>query len=261
MAVKWRSFFLKMAVQKRYRKRTRKRNKNSIQSAITEPVQNESNHINATIDETQTNETIQPKLSPYKALPKKLAKYYRHRHSLFSLFDKGIQLDEESWYSVTPEKIAAYIAEKCYNSLKSTEESIVVDAFCGAGGNSIQFAMYFDQGKKIPTFFEYLIDGMVVIAIDIDPNKLALAKINAEIYGVSHKIQFIEGDALLVLPTLPSCSLIFASPPWGGPEYLAMDKFKLGDMKPDGVEFYNIAKRVCEELLFFLPRNSCCDEV
>lgn len=35
---------------------------------------------------------------------------------------------------MTPERIAAHIAERCENC------DVVVDAFCGMGGNSIQFA-------------------------------------------------------------------------------------------------------------------------
>lgn len=39
----------------------------------------------------------------------------------------------ESWYSVTPEIISRHIAERCSCYL-------IVDPFCGAGGNIIQFA-------------------------------------------------------------------------------------------------------------------------
>jgi hypothetical protein len=35
-----------------------------------------------------------------------LKKYWLQRYSLFSEFDKGVILDDESWYSVTPEIIA-----------------------------------------------------------------------------------------------------------------------------------------------------------
>ena len=62
------------------------------------------------------------------------AKYWHQRHRLFSLFDEGIQLDLEGWYSVTPESIAIHIAERC-------RSDVVIDAFCGVGGNAIQFAM------------------------------------------------------------------------------------------------------------------------
>ncbi|CAB4058826.1 TGS1 [Lepeophtheirus salmonis] len=52
------------------------------------------------------------------------------------------------WFSVTPEKIAKHIAERC-------RSDVIVDAFCGVGGNAIQFALTCNH----------------VIAIDIDPKK------------------------------------------------------------------------------------------
>ena len=42
-----------------------------------------------------------------------LKKYWLQRYSLFSLYDRGIILDEESWYSVTPEVIAWHHAMVC----------------------------------------------------------------------------------------------------------------------------------------------------
>ena len=62
----------------------------------------------------------------------------------------------------------------------------LVDAFCGAGGNAIQLARV--CGK--------------VIAIDLDPVKIRMARHNARIYGVEHKIEFVEGDAFEVIPRL-----------------------------------------------------------
>lgn len=53
---------------------------------------------------------------------------------LFSLFDSGIEMDEEGWFSVTPEAIAKHHASRCCMGT-------VVDCFTGVGGNAIQFAM------------------------------------------------------------------------------------------------------------------------
>lgn len=47
----------------------------------------------------------------------------------------------ESWYSVTPEIVAKHAAEKCACD-------VIVDAFCGAGGNSIQFALTCNRGTR-----------------------------------------------------------------------------------------------------------------
>ncbi len=41
---------------------------------------------------------------------------------------------------MTPEKIAEHIGERC-------QCDTVVDAFCGAGGNAIQFAFYCERGN------------------------------------------------------------------------------------------------------------------
>lgn len=46
----------------------------------------------------------------------------------------------ESWFSVTPEKVAAHAAERCRCDL-------IVDGFCGVGGNAIQFAMTCVKGE------------------------------------------------------------------------------------------------------------------
>lgn len=48
----------------------------------------------------------------------------------------------ESWFSVSPEKVAAYTAQRC-------KCDIVIDAFCGAGGNTIQFALNSSKGENI----------------------------------------------------------------------------------------------------------------
>jgi len=45
----------------------------------------------------------------------------------------------EGWFSVTPERIARHIAARCQCDL-------VVDAFCGVGGNCIQFAFTCERG-------------------------------------------------------------------------------------------------------------------
>ena len=50
-----------------------------------------------------------------------------------------VSLVSEGWFSVTPEKIAQHIAERC-------QCDTIVDAFCGVGGNTIQFALLCEKG-------------------------------------------------------------------------------------------------------------------
>jgi trimethylguanosine synthase len=68
---------------------------------------------------------------------------YSQRYRYFTLYDHGCLLDEEGWYSVTPERIADQIAERC-------RCDVVLDAFCGVGGNAIAFAKTCERGASVP---------------------------------------------------------------------------------------------------------------
>lgn len=174
-------------------------------------------------------------------------KYWAQRKRFFRKFDEGIQLDKESWYSVTPEAIASHLGNRMANffsaqNCKSESNGLIVlDAFCGCGGNAIGFA----KEDNIS----------LVICVDIDRNKLRKAAHNANIYGINpDKIRFIVSNALDVMESYSDGDLlpvdnrseaksedqetvhgfkigslrllpktidaIFLSPPWGGPDYL-----------------------------------------
>jgi trimethylguanosine synthase len=45
-----------------------------------------------------------------------IKKYWSQRYRLFSKWNEGIRMDKESWFSVTPEKIAEHIAGKISSS-------------------------------------------------------------------------------------------------------------------------------------------------
>ncbi|XP_060845717.1 trimethylguanosine synthase-like [Rhopalosiphum padi] len=158
------------------------------------------------------------------------------RYTLFSNFDRGIILDEESFYSVCPEVLSHHIAKRCKNNT-------VVDPFCGAGGNIIQLAK---TCKK-------------VIAIDIDPEKIKLARHNAEICGVADNIEFIVGDFFIIYPTIKA-DVLFMSPPWGGPGYSMNKTFSLESMCKDhwgeGFTIFDLAKRIAPNIAFHLPKNT-----
>ncbi|XP_046929888.1 trimethylguanosine synthase isoform X2 [Lynx rufus] len=181
-------------------------------------------------------------LPPEIAAVPELAKYWAQRYRLFSRFDDGIKLDKEGWFSVTPEKIAEHIAGRVSQSFKC---DIVVDAFCGVGGNTIQFAL---MGKR-------------VIAIDIDPVKIDLARNNAEVYGIADKIEFICGDFLLLASHLKA-DVVFLSPPWGGPDYATAETFDIRTMmSPDGFEIFRRSQKITNNIVYFLPRNADIDQV
>jgi trimethylguanosine synthase len=190
-------------------------------------------------------------------------KYWHQRRRLFSRFDCGIQLDEEGWFSVTPEQIADHVATRTvdlYRQIYTSSASglIVLDAFCGCGGNSIAFA----KQQEVS----------IVVCVDIDRAKLIRAANNAAIYEIPvNKIVFIECNVLFLLehcykngdfildqpidtperaeammaaipPPVPSektnhgylvggidilpakIGVIFMDPPWGGVDYKVFGK-------------------------------------
>lgn len=162
-----------------------------------------------------------------------LKKYYAKRYRLFSKFDEGIILDDESWFSVTPEKIAIHLAERC-------KSDILIDTFCGAGGNSIQFAFTCER----------------VFAIDIDPQKIKMARHNAKVYGVEDRIEFIIGDFFCLAEKLFG-DVVFLSPPWGGPSYIKDVVFQIDDIMPlkGGIEILKTANKISDNVAYYLPKN------
>lgn len=107
-----------------------------------------------------------------------------------------------------------------------------MDAFCGVGGNAIQFAFTCEKGELSCSFFApYPEPSPPVIAIDISPVRLACAKHNARIYGVEDRITFILADfptwakeyavrkAAGKVAKDDEVEVVFLSPPWGGIDY------------------------------------------
>lgn len=178
-------------------------------------------------------------LPPEIASDRALYKYWCKRFSLFSLFDQGIKLDRESWFSVTPEKVAINTADRC-------KCDVIIDAFCGAGGNTIQFAKTCQR----------------VIAIDIDQKKIEMAKHNATIYGVADRIEFIVGDYFALAKRLKA-DVVFLSPPWGGPQYLKEDIYDIEKslLPLPASELMEITRQITPNIAIYLPRNTNTHQV
>ncbi|XP_057974901.1 uncharacterized protein LOC131162444 isoform X3 [Malania oleifera] len=171
-------------------------------------------------------------LVTWDEVPANISKYWHQRYLLFSRFDDGIKMDEEGWFSVTPEPIARHHAVRCGSG-------IILDSFTGVGGNAIQFAL---RSKH-------------VIAIDIDPKKIGYAGHNAAIYEVADCIDFINGDYFPLAPKLKA-DTVFLSPPWGGPDYAKLATYDIKMLKPqDGHFLFHTAKDIASKIVMFLPRN------
>lgn len=168
-----------------------------------------------------------------------LAKYESQRHRLFHRFDEGIRMDAVSWYSVTPEKIAAHIARRFRAALPPG--AAVVDAFCGAGGNAIQFAG----------------EGLWVLGVELARGRVDITRHNAEVYGVGCAVDIIHANAYHILPALRAVDAVFLSPPWGGPDYAAAGAtFDLAVFAP----LVALARNLSPNVAILVPRNIDCEQ-
>ncbi|KUJ22269.1 RNA methylase family protein-like protein [Mollisia scopiformis] len=174
-----------------------------------------------------------------------IQKYWAQRYSIWSLYDEGIHMTDDAWFGVTPEPIANKVAEDL-RGLVPSSKSVLIDMFAGAGGNVIAFALS-EQWSTI-------------IAIEKDPSVIACAQHNAEIYGVVDQITWINDDSFSYLSNNlssidPTKTVVFASPPWGGPGYTSDEIFNLHTMAPYSIkQIHEACKGIYSAL--FLPRTS-----
>jgi trimethylguanosine synthase len=212
-------------------------------------------------------------------------KFWSQRRRLFTRFDQGIQLDKESWFSVTPEAIADHIAARM---VQSRENLIIMDPFSGCGGNSIAFAKRDEVA--------------LVVCVDTDLEKLKKAAANALIYEIPpEKMVLIHEDACDIMSffrdgklafkteevraevtdlggedckyqignrtLLPErLDMIFLSPPWGGMDYLKVGKrnydltsiqLPINGTSVSGEDLLDMAATSLghKPVTYFLPRN------
>ncbi|KXL49816.1 MAG: hypothetical protein FE78DRAFT_27921 [Acidomyces sp. 'richmondensis'] len=178
-------------------------------------------------------------------VPSQISKYWHQRYNLFSKYDDGIWMTDDAWFGVTPEPVAKRIAQDVAAAPES--KKILIDAFAGAGGNTIAFAL---SGRWKQIF-----------AIEKDPIVLACAKHNAEVYGVANKIWFVEGDCFNILQNRlkgqAKNAVIFASPPWGGPTYKDYEVFDLRAMQPYSLsDLHSLFSCFTNDIVLYLPRTA-----
>jgi len=99
---------------------------------------------------------------------------------------------------------------------------------------------------------------VIVIAMDIDPKKIKLAKRNAEVHGVLKKIDFIIGDFFLMGGQIKGDVLV-TSPPWGGPRYSKMKVISPSSLFVHKV--LEVGRTMAPKILLHLPKNVDKNEV
>lgn len=127
-------------------------------------------------------------------------------------------------------------------------------------------------------------NALPVIALDTSPTRLALARHNAALHGLTSRIEFVLADfrtfaAERVLHRhghgsgsgRPRSSagaaerkidVVFLSPPWGGPEYLAGPEYSLSRTQPEpAAELFRLARLLTSNVAFYVPRNAVLEDI
>jgi trimethylguanosine synthase len=116
--------------------------------------------------------------------------------------------------------------------------------------------------------------GLIVIALDTSPTRLALARHNAALHGLAARIEFVLGDfrtfAARMLHATTSAApstarkidVVFLSPPWGGPEYLSETEYSLARTQPEpAAELFRLARLLTPNVAFYVPRNTALEDI
>lgn len=152
-------------------------------------------------------------------------------------FDKNNlpKYDKEGLWSITYPKEAEYISQLI--KLVIGKKSTILDATAGIGGNTLSFALHFDN----------------VVSIELSKSRFELLSNNINVYKLSN-VLLINGNCLDYLNGNYAC--YFFDPPWGGPEYKnnLNIKIKLGDYTLDEV-VYKIKNINKKPIFIKLPFN------
>ncbi|CAI4216446.1 unnamed protein product [Parascedosporium putredinis] len=157
--------------------------------------------------------------------------YWSQRHTLFEGYDDGVCLTDDAWFGVTPEPLARQIAYEVSGA--SSSKTTIVDLFAG------------------------------------DRDTLACAQNNAKIYELTDEITWVHGDSFEYLRLAleepeklhealridPASTILFGSPPWGGPGYRTDEVFNLHKMEPYNLRQLHQAYKSFDHALY-LPRTS-----
>lgn len=246
------------------------------------------------MDDDLDSNTLMSRAGQFKGTMKK---YWAQRYLIFSKYDSGALLTKELWYSVTPEALSKYTAkfinEAFCEKRQRGEPLKVMDAFCGGGGNIIQFLNYNDEVyaadiNKIHLHCTYN-NASLYVDRETLKEKLVLLPLNWEI------VDYDAAQAQTPPPDLPpheqpdqrddfaddttyatvqeslesleklragKFDCIFGSPPWGGPEYMNDEIYNLDNLLPYTLEkLLRVFLQFTDEIVLFLPRNSDLDQI
>ncbi len=124
------------------------------------------------------------------------------------------------------------LVQKALELLKSQPTARVLDIGTGCGCIAISLA------HQCP--------GIEVVAVDVSPDALEVARRNAKAHGVEGRVQFLHGDLIAPVPAEALFDLIVSNPPYISPSEIATLAPDVKDHEPrvaldggpDGLAFY-----------------------
>ena len=163
--------------------------------------------------------------------------HWNLRYKLFSKFDEA-RVDAHGLYTMIPERWALIVAQEASGSH-------ILDVCSGLGSMSIAFAR----------------SGKSVTAVEIDADRVEMARHNARLYGVAEKIEFRTQDITRpeTLKALPhDIDTLWIDPPWGKTinDYRDRPIVRLEDLALGDTDLRDLASKIdSKEVLFRVPRN------
>jgi hypothetical protein len=164
-------------------------------------------------------------------------------HILFP-FKQGINynnlmITEEGKYSITPSFDSRRIQQLMESYIGKTHNLTITDITGNVGGDTINFGLHFKQ----------------VYSIEYDKDNYNALKNNIKVFGLNN-IKLYHGDSTKIY-NWPS-DVLYADPPWGGPDYKSKPKLDLylGEMRIDKFLKHIIRQIYKPHYIFLkLPRN------
>jgi hypothetical protein len=125
----------------------------------------------------------------------------------------NLLIDNESLLYITTPYDSKYITEIISHNLskyKAPQDSVIIDATGGAGGDTIMFSTIF----------------RTVISVERDIIRYNFLKHNVKEYGLKNVIT-INSDSINILPKITTIDVIYIDPPWGGKSYKTKENLRL----------------------------------
>lgn len=207
--------------------------------------------------EIEKKHIIYKTLGPWTIIDKSIAanpfiqKYHPSIKPLNSFICKGLMLDIESWYSITPEDVTNVAIKHVEHARVSsiTTSKTIFCAYSGVGGDALVF----------------LKNGYDVICSDIVYKKIKYLKHNyqvikneasnaGQLFCMAKDIFEIDKRDFVRQPFLA-----FLSPPWGGVDYKNEPVYNVEKMGLKAIS--EKISSLVDNAIYFLPRNCNHDAV